>query len=317
MAKYDPKNLWTIPPEDDYEPGVLLSDRIILYVEATHLIEPEDFAIEDLRPASYDLHVGDHYYVNDHRFDLRAKQKLSIPANGLVYIATRERFNIPYYLVARYSLRVTQVYRGLLIDNGLQIDPGYHGRIYIPVHNFTDEARVLTRDDPFLSVDFTKTTGLPWETMSTFTSEPELIRAGAAQKIRGRDDKSLVLFYRRERDLNEKKTPEDFWNRFPGERHESSLLGMDKRLKRSVRNIQFAGIGVVFGFLLGLLPWVAGLYVDSHRDTKVFENELTNLRQEVDRLRSATIPQSQPASQPATKPSDTRKQKGAPADIKK
>ena len=52
MATYDPRNLWTIPPEDDNEPGVLLSDRILLYVEATHLIEPDDFDIQALRPAS-------------------------------------------------------------------------------------------------------------------------------------------------------------------------------------------------------------------------------------------------------------------------
>jgi deoxycytidine triphosphate deaminase len=312
MATYDPRNLWTIPPEDDNEPGVLLSDRILLYVEATHLIEPDDFDIQALRPASYDLHVGDHYYVNDQRFELRTKERLSIPANGLVYVATRERFNIPYYLVARYSLRVTQVYRGLLIDNGLQIDPGYHGRIYIPVHNFTDQPRVLTRDVPFLSVDFTKTTALPWEVVSAMHSEKELILSGA-ELIRGRDGKPIILFYRNERELAEQKTPEDFWNRFPGERHESSLLGMDRRLNRSLRNIKLLSAGAVLGFLVGLLPWVAGLYVDSHRDTKVLEKELNVIRQDLNRLQSAVAQPSPRTVSPATQPADTKQSKGSGA----
>jgi deoxycytidine triphosphate deaminase len=313
MANYDPKNLWTIPPEDDGAPGVLLSDRILLYIEAAHLIEPDDFVFEGLRPASYDLHVGDHYYVNDRRFELQRKQKLSIPANGLVYIATKERFNIPYYLVARYSLRVTQVYRGLLIDNGLQIDPGYHGRIYIPVHNFTDEVRVLNRDDAFLSVDFTRTTALPWNTMSTLTSEEELVRVGATPGIFGQDNKSVVLFYRNERQLADQKTPEDFWNRFPGERHESSLLGMDRRLKRSLQRIRLLSLAAVLGFLIGLLPWVAGLYVDSHRDTQILEKEVDKLRQDVTKLQSATIPSPPPpVAPPARQPATTKQSKGAP-----
>src|SRR6266581_819967 len=101
-----------------------------------------------------------YYYVDDKPRDL-TEESVEIPPNGLVYIRTKERFRIPYYLVARYSLRVHQVYRGLLIDNGLHIDPGYCGLIWIPVHNFTTQPRVLLLGDEFISVEFNRTTRLP------------------------------------------------------------------------------------------------------------------------------------------------------------
>jgi deoxycytidine triphosphate deaminase len=166
--------MWQVPTEDEGAQGTLLSDRIRLYIDAVHLIEPETFVEDSLRPASYDLHVGDEYYVDDKRVPLLPNGQLIIPANGLVYIATKERFNIPYYMVARYSLQVTQVYRGLLIENGLQIDPGYHGRIYVAVHNFTDQARSLLLGKRFLSVDFTRTTPLPDE-VNRVTTESDLV----------------------------------------------------------------------------------------------------------------------------------------------
>jgi deoxycytidine triphosphate deaminase len=100
--------------------------------------------------------------------------EIEIPPNGLVYIKTKEKFNLPYYLVARYSLRVHQVYRGLLIDNGLHIDPGYCGYIWIPVHNFTMQPRILSQGQEFISVEFNRTTRLPGD-VNTIDNQDELI----------------------------------------------------------------------------------------------------------------------------------------------
>ena len=137
---YTGKHLWDDPMKEDTQ-GVLLSDRIAYYADVCTLVTP--FNPEDLRPASYTLHVGDFYWVGREKHEIGPDKPMIIPANGLVYVQILEYFNIPYYMIARYSLRVTQVYRGLVLDNGLQIDPGYHGHIHVPIYNLTNDKKVF------------------------------------------------------------------------------------------------------------------------------------------------------------------------------
>lgn len=299
MADYDPRHMW-IPPDDDHGGfGVLLSDRIALYVDAVHLIEPHDFIAQDLRPASYDLHVGDEYYVNDKRRPLAYNEALEIPANGLVYVATRERFNIPYYLIARYSLTVTQVYRGLLIDNGLHIDPGYYGKIFIPVHNFVNELRELYRNEKFLSVEFTRTTAFPQESLRTIQSEEELVRFAQGAHLKGVHGKRIIVFSREVADLARSRTPRDFWNKHRGEKHKSSLLGIAERTRQELRRYRWVGIATLFGMLTGLLPWVAQLYVDSHTREDQLEKRLKDVETRLQAVTSSSSQQRSNQTRPA------------------
>jgi len=285
--------MWQVPHEDGGAHGGLLSDRIRLYVDAVHLIEPETFVEESIRPASYDLHVGDEYYVNDKRVPLDANGQLEIPANGLVYIATSERFNIPYYMVARYSLQVTQVYRGLLIENGLQIDPGYQGRIFVAVHNFTDQPRSLSRGDPFLSIEFGHTTPLPPQ-VDHITSEEELVSLAGTGKLHGVDGNPIRLFAQSVKDLRKERTPPHFWKKRPGERHESSLLGMERRnralhdeTKKTVRQIQFISIGAVLVLLVALVPWISQRYLDTERAVRPIEEKIKVLDSQLQEQRAS------------------------------
>ena len=120
--------------------------------------------------------------------------EIEIPSNGLVYVKTREKFTIPYYIVARYSLRVHQVYRGLLIDNGLHIDPGYHGHIWIPVHNFTTQPRILSQGDEFISVEFNRTTPLPG-CVTAIANQEELVARGIRGELKGPRGRAIKVFY--------------------------------------------------------------------------------------------------------------------------
>jgi deoxycytidine triphosphate deaminase len=288
MTEYNLRYLWVVPPEDEDSRGTLLSDRIRLYVDAVHLIDPETFVEDELRPASYDLHVGSEYYVcrdnKDERVPLEPDAQLEIPANGLVYVATQERFNIPYYMVARYSLQVTQVYRGLLIENGLQIDPGYHGRIFVAVHNFTDQPRSLARGQPFLSIEFGRTTQLPAE-VDKAASEPDLIALASSGNLKGIGRNPIRLFTQNVENLAKERTPPHFWKKRPGEVHKSSLLGMEERNKalhdktrRRVRRFQYISIGAAFAFILTLVaivfPWISGLFLDTDRSVRALDQRV-------------------------------------------
>jgi hypothetical protein len=119
---YGESTMW-VDPLADQPPGILLSDKIAYYAKACKLIVP--FDTDALAAASYTLHVGDKYWIGREPTELKAGECVTIRPNDLVYIRVLEYFNIPHYMVGRYSLRVKTVYRGLILDNGLQIDPGF------------------------------------------------------------------------------------------------------------------------------------------------------------------------------------------------
>lgn len=226
------ENLWRDPFDASLTGAVLLSDQIQFLADTIKLVDP--FSPKLLRPAAYDLSVGNSYYEMDKRIDLKDHESFEIPANGLVYVRTMEKFNIPYYLVARYSLRVQQVYRGLLIDNGLHIDPGYTGHIWIPVHNVMAEPRVLAPGQPFLSVEFNRTTPLP-VSVHKIKSQDDLVKIALRGQLQGTKDRPIRVFYKDLESYNKRHAefiPPMFWNKFLGETHKSGMKNTDERLSR-------------------------------------------------------------------------------------
>src|ERR1039458_829765 len=225
MPECDERYMWEVPDEDVGGTGILLSDRIAFYADAVKLVDPLDRAC--LRPASYDLKVGDSYYFENRPEKVGPDGKIEIPPNGLVYIKIKERLNLPYYMIAKYSLRVTQVYRGLLIDNGLQVDPGYHGYIHVVVHNLTNEPRPVYKDEPFVSVEFNRSTPFKPHDLRRVKTEKDLITTGYV--CRGFSGNRLVLFTKRPEDLGLSREPSHFWPH--GERNLSSTMEMREQIR--------------------------------------------------------------------------------------
>lgn len=83
-----------------------------------------------------------------------------VPKNSLVFIRLRQELRIPYYMIGRHNLKIRYVYKGLLLGTGPQVDPGYVGRLYIPLHNFTTDDVKVHIEDSFVSIDFVRTTPL-------------------------------------------------------------------------------------------------------------------------------------------------------------
>ena len=152
-----------LDPDQGSIPGLLLSDRIKFYREKVNLIYPFDEKF--LEPASYTLHAGGEYLIHDEAGKrnsgmLEFGGKVTIPPNGLIYIRFLEEVNIPHYMIARFNLRVKQVYRGLLLGTGPQVDPGFRGHLGCPLHNFTNEAKTIEFFEKLVTIDFEKTTPL-------------------------------------------------------------------------------------------------------------------------------------------------------------
>jgi deoxycytidine triphosphate deaminase len=132
------------PSENDPHPGVhgvLLSDEIIFYSENCNLIHP--FVRENLKPAGYELTVGDEYFLSGSFFDLDPendkKKTVTIPPFDVAILKTTEIVCLPRYLIARWNIRVKHAYAGLLWVGGPQVDPGYVGHLFCPIYNLSDK----------------------------------------------------------------------------------------------------------------------------------------------------------------------------------
>lgn len=176
----DPKAVATVDPFlRDIPPALLNSADIAAYAEALSpgLFEP--FIKEKrLKPATYEISFeGDVYLwqkdrsflekLNPWRDDQAKLEKLeqhkltkdgtfTIPANSIVYIFPVTYFRIPLFLALRFNLHIKLVHRGLLLGTGPIVDPGFAGRLLIPVHNLTSQPLTVHGSAGFIWVEVTK-----------------------------------------------------------------------------------------------------------------------------------------------------------------
>lgn len=247
---YKGQFLWNDPFKEDVA-GVLLSDKIASYADKCCLVVP--FESKLLRPAEYTLRVGQKCYYDGTPSKVEEDKPVVIPPNGLVYIQIYEYFNMPYYLVARYSLRVHQVYRGLILDNGLQVDPGFHGRINVPVYNFTNEEKTLEFKESLLSVEFVKTT--PFAPNPPIDSDEE--REWVSRDLLNKEEKPLVVFQGEPDKLYQQKTISGYFQ--DDEKNESSVQKLADNVKvftKKVKRAEAWGLGGAIAIIIALMGYI-------------------------------------------------------------
>lgn len=157
-SKYE--NYKKIDPFPDIDVALLNSADIVDYVNATGMIDP--FYIDKLKPASYEANIkGECIFwnekgnkqvanlVNDH-------DTFKLEPNSIAFVEIEPTFRLPEYIALRFNLKITNVYRGLLLGTGPLIDPGYVGKIYIPLHNLTTNTYVFECGEGLIWIEFTK-----------------------------------------------------------------------------------------------------------------------------------------------------------------
>jgi len=148
------------PEIDDFETsGVLLSDEIEHYATEYRMIDP--FKPDQLKPAAYELTVGDEYSLGgkiERLYDESGKDTIVIQPFEVVIIWTAERINLPRFIIARWNIRVKWAYNGLLWVGGPQVDPGWVGHLPCPIYNLSNSPVELKLGDPIAVMDFVKTT---------------------------------------------------------------------------------------------------------------------------------------------------------------
>jgi deoxycytidine triphosphate deaminase len=143
-----------IPPlESDPVPGmagILLSDQITYFAQNHNLLAP--FSKENLKPAGYELTVGDEYFMSGQYLALESH--ITIQPFEVAVIKTGERLRLPRFMIARWNIRVRHAYAGLLWVGGPQVDPGYSGYLFCPIYNLSDKPVTLYKGEPLALMDF-------------------------------------------------------------------------------------------------------------------------------------------------------------------
>lgn len=150
-------------PLESVPPGLLSSAEIDDYVRNTGLIFP--YSRGALKSASYEMYIGGRFiYWNedgeksDEYIDRANRRYVILPANSISFVQTEQAFRLPNYIAVRFNLRITHVHRGLLLGTGPLVDPGFHGKLLIPLHNLTAYEYYLDTEKALIWVEFTKTT---------------------------------------------------------------------------------------------------------------------------------------------------------------
>ena len=168
--------------------GVLTKDEIT----SLKIIQTEEGQKEDkdcYASASYDFRLGDEYYVpkpvisdKDSKNNLiqNAKAVINCPLrhDGLnsqikkcsqdnhvlrikpftsIVISTYEILNMPDNVIGRFDLRIKWALQGLVLQVGTQIEPGYNGRLFGLLHNFSKKEICIPTLSRFLTAEFSFT----------------------------------------------------------------------------------------------------------------------------------------------------------------
>lgn len=143
--------------------AILSGDAIRRLVQAERLrIEP--FHEDAIQPASYDLRLGKRALISpkgDERgravdLDKEKDQTVAILPGQYVAILTEEKLGLPNDICARFGLKSSFARRGLMAWGGIQVDPGFIGRLAISLFNVGPEDIHLKLDTPIFTIEFNK-----------------------------------------------------------------------------------------------------------------------------------------------------------------
>lgn len=189
-------------PLPQIAPALLNSADIAQYVKNTGMIDP--FHAEDLKPASYEIQIRGDWLFWDADGTPRegtlssTEDELCVPRNSIAFVILEPMLRIPDYIALRFNLKIRHVYKGLLLGTGPLVDPGFVGRLSLPLHNLTTNDYVFRGGDGLIWMEFTKVSpnrrwspAAPqqfWRGFSYVPFDPEKTRL---QAIRGYLDKAV------------------------------------------------------------------------------------------------------------------------------
>ncbi len=277
-------SLWkSSDPLPSIPPSLLHSGDIAAYIEATGMIHP--FHAEDLKPASYAFRLmGACRDDKNNFFEIPGGEDFEVRANSITFVTLEPYIRLPDYIALRFNLKIRNVYRGLLLGTGPLIDPGFEGRLSIPLHNLTENTYRFRGGETMIWVEFTKLS--PSE---RWTSEEE----DRATKDQGLYVPFPTAKYGRVlADYLKEASPHPILSSIPGVFNEAREAA--KKATDAAKWIQIGTlitIVAVLGIVFAAFSLTRGFVTDARNDLKAhaiandsLRNELRRLQQKLDSL---------------------------------
>ena len=278
ISKYEKYR--SLDPFPEIQPALLNSADVYDYINTIGMIWPYDD--DQLNGVTLSLRVGDiAVYWDDKnekvKKDIKTDKEFRLKSNSIAFIQILEELRLPAYIIVRFNLRVTITYRGLLLGTGPIVDPGFVGKINIPVHNLTNNDYVFAHGEPLIEMEFTKISANDkWiKPISDDAKEP---KSGEYKKWKPRFD-----------NLETDKRDIDYYLRRAnqGNRIQSSLPPLVKKVDKSVKTVtnhlRGYNIFLIFSFV-GLLAVIAQMINIFKGDIREIRSQ--NLEQRIINLQS-------------------------------
>jgi deoxycytidine triphosphate deaminase len=218
--------------------------------------------------------------VEKARHRLEPGTALVLPANSITYLQLGTPFRIPDYIAARFNLAIREIHRGFLVGTGPLVDPGFVGRLFVPLHNLTSNEYRIWRGEPFVWVEFTKLSpNAKWENprpqkqAAEFVPFPErkLKRQTPADYLRHANDGRPIA----------SSIPEQF----------ERTRAVAERAEGQVRLLRNAGIvAVVLGALAAVLPMI-NLVSDTNARIDALETDRNAVYEQLRSLKAVSARQ--------------------------
>ena len=146
-------------PFPKIDPSLLNSADIYDYVAQTGMLAP--FYPWAIKSASYEASLlGPLIWWNEKNEaqyeELKEGQIFVLKANSVAFVSVEPSLRIPDYIALRFNLHITHVHRGLLLGAGPLVDPGFVGKLVIPLHNLTDRDWPIKGGEGLIWIEFTK-----------------------------------------------------------------------------------------------------------------------------------------------------------------
>lgn len=154
-------------PFPEIQPSLLNSADISDYVRMTGMLYPFDADPEKLKSASYVAAIRGRCIWWDEKGEQREVRlqkegdEFLLAANSIAFVQVEPYFRLPDYIALRFNLKITHVHRGILLGTGPLVDPGFVGRLLIPLHNLTTNPYRFQFKEGLIWVEFTKTSIYP------------------------------------------------------------------------------------------------------------------------------------------------------------
>lgn len=146
-------------PFPEIPPALLNSADVFDYVAVTGMIHPFDH--KKLKSASYAVPIlGKVVYWDEKNKKqveiIERDQEFILRPNSIAFVTIEPKLRLPDYIAFRFNLKITNVYRGILLGTGPLVDPGFDGKLSIPLHNLTTNDYKFVGGEDLIWMEFTK-----------------------------------------------------------------------------------------------------------------------------------------------------------------